>query len=114
MAPPAATIDTFDRDIDSDIDIDIDILPLERLAPDTDTPSSFAIPPRLTVQSVAKRRAASGTLIAGVAAPADVDAFKGRTSHVHKRMARRWDRTYTVLFISFERNITCSPLFPVL
>ena len=59
--------------------------------PETDT-SVFTIPDRLTIQSVAKRRAASGKLIAGVAASADVEAFKGRTQHLHKPKAKRWDR----------------------
>ena len=71
MAPPAA-IESF---------------------PETDT-STFTIPDRLTIQHIAKRRAASGKLVAGVAAVADVDAFKGRTQHLHKGKAKRWDRTY--------------------
>lgn len=77
MAPPAATVyESY-----------------ETLGAESDT-APFTIPDRLTVQSVAKRRAASGKLIAGVAAPADLDAFKGRTSHVHKGLAKRWDRGY--------------------
>ena len=47
---------------------------------------------RLTSHGVAKRRAAEGKLVAGVAALADVEAFKGRTAHLHKHEARRWDR----------------------
>lgn len=77
MAPPAATID-------------VEVLP------ETDT-STFTIPDRLTIQSVAKRRAASGQLIAGVAAPADLDQFKGRTSHRHKPNAKRWDRESSLI-----------------
>lgn len=73
MAPPAATVD------------------IHILGAESDT-APFAIPDRLTVQSVAKRRVASGKLIAGVAAPADLEAFKGRTSHGHKGVANRWDR----------------------
>jgi len=69
MAPPAA----------------IDVLP------ESDT-SVFTVPDRLTIQGVAKRRAAEGKLVAGVAALADVEAFKGRTSHLHKAKAKRWDR----------------------
>jgi aromatic amino acid aminotransferase I len=42
---------------------------------DNDT-LAFTIPDRLTVQTVAKRRAASAKLVAGVAAPADLNAFK--------------------------------------
>lgn len=58
MAPPAA----------------IESLSVE-VFPETDT-SAFTIPDRLTVEKVAKRRAASGILVAGVAAPADLDSFK--------------------------------------
>jgi len=69
MAPPAA----------------IEVLP------ESDT-STFTLPDRLTIQGVAKRRAAEGRLVAGVAAVADVERFKGRTVHSHKAKARRWDR----------------------
>lgn len=62
--------------------------------PETDT-STFTIPDRLTIQTVAKRRAASGKLVAGIAAPADFEAFKGRTQHLHKPSARRWDDRFT-------------------
>lgn len=51
-----------------------------------------SVPGRLTVQGIAKRRAAEGRLVAGVAALADVEGFKGRTAHLHKHKARRWDR----------------------
>ena len=64
------------------------------ILPESDT-STFTIPDRLTIQSVAKRRAASGKLIAGVAATADVEAFKGKTSHLHKAKAKRWDDRLT-------------------
>lgn len=53
--------------------------------------TTYTIPDRLTVQSVAKRRAASGKLVAGIAASADVAAFKGRTQHLHKPKARNWE-----------------------
>jgi len=53
-------------------------------------PSTFIIPDRLTIPTIAKRRAASGPLNAGVAAAADVEAFKGRTQHLHKPPAKRW------------------------
>lgn len=72
MAPPAA----------------IEVLP------ESDT-STFTIPDRLTIQSVAKRRAASGKLIAGAAAIADVESYKGRTHHLHKHNAKRWDHRLT-------------------
>lgn len=74
MAPPAA----------------IDVLP------ESDT-STFTLPDRLTIQGVAKRRAAEGRLVAGVAALADVDRFKGRSVHAHKPKARRWDREYCLI-----------------
>ncbi|KAK3719059.1 Aromatic/aminoadipate aminotransferase 1 [Vermiconidia calcicola] len=61
---------------------------------ETDT-STFTIPDRLTLQSVAKRRAASGKVNAGVAAAADVEAFKGATQHLHKPKAKRWDHRLT-------------------
>ena len=72
MAPPAA----------------IEVLP------ESDT-STFTIPDRLTIQSVAKRRAASGKLLAGVAAAANVGTFKGQTHHLHKSKAKRWDDRLT-------------------
>lgn len=62
-----------------------------QILPESDT-TTFTVPDRLTIQSVAKRRAAYGKLIAGVAAPADVDSFKGRTQHLHKELAHRWNR----------------------
>ena len=61
---------------------------------ETDT-STFTIPDRFTIEQVAKRRAASGKLNAGVAAVADIDAFKGRTQHLHKGNAKRWDHRLT-------------------
>ncbi|KAL1585930.1 hypothetical protein WHR41_04998 [Cladosporium halotolerans] len=73
MAPPAA----------------IDVLP------ESDT-STFTLPDRLTIQSVAKRRAAEGRLVAGVAAIADVDRFKGRNVHAHKSKAKRWDHRFSL------------------
>jgi len=63
--------------------------PIEVL-PETDT-STFTIPDRLTIQNVAKRRAASGKLVAGVAAMADIEAMKGRGLHAHKARAKKWD-----------------------
>ena len=63
--------------------IDVQVLP------ETDT-STFTIPDRLTIQSVAKRRAASGKLVAGVAAWAEIDVFKGK-GHGIKPLAKRWD-----------------------
>ena len=57
--------------------------------------STFTVPDRLTIQSVAKRRAASGRLLAGVAAAANVGTFKGLTHHLHKSKAKRWDDRLT-------------------
>lgn len=79
MAPPAATIDV-------------------EVYPESDV-STFTVPDRLTIQSVAKRRVASGKLVAGVAAPADVEQFKGRTSHAHKPKAKRWDREFHISYL---------------
>jgi aromatic amino acid aminotransferase I len=62
--------------------------------PESDT-STFTVPGRLTIQGVAKRRAAEGRLIAGVASVADVERFKGRTAHLHKAKARRWNCKWT-------------------
>ena len=61
--------------------------------PETDT-TTFTVPDPLRIQDIAKRRAASGKLIAGVAATADIDAFKGKTQHLHKPKAKRWDCMY--------------------
>ncbi|EME79304.1 uncharacterized protein MYCFIDRAFT_57678 [Pseudocercospora fijiensis CIRAD86] len=73
------------------------------ILPESDT-TAFTVIDRLTVQGVANRRAASGKLVAGVAAPADLELFKklawddeltrslkGRTCHKHKPVAKRWD-----------------------
>lgn len=54
--------------------------------------TGITIPNPLTIQGVQKRRAASGRLVAGVAAVADVETFKGLKQHSHKPSARRWDR----------------------
>ena len=61
--------------------------------PETDT-SPPIIPDRFTVQSIAKRRAASGKLVAGIGAAADVKQFKSRPTHLYKGKAKRWDRMY--------------------
>lgn len=53
--------------------------------------STFTVPDRLTIQAIAKRRAASGKLVAGAAAPANVETYKGRTRHINKTPAKRWD-----------------------
>lgn len=74
--------------------------------PETDT-TTFTIPDRLTIQSVAKRRAASGKLIAGVAAVADVEAFKGKTQHLHKPKSKRWDCTCSPLSWPCTQRPTC-------
>ena len=91
MAPPSA----------------IDVLP------ESDT-STFTLPDRLTIQGVAKRKAVEGRLIAGVAAVADIDRFKGRTVHAHKAKAKRWDRKCFFILItwinrSFDLFIVVEP-----
>lgn len=60
---------------------------------ETDT-TAVTLPEPLTISGIGKRRTAAGRLIAGVAAVSDVEAFKGHTSHLHKPLARRWDREY--------------------
>lgn len=61
---------------------------------ETDT-SALTIPNPLTVHGVAKRRSASGKLVAGTAAVADIDTFKGRAQHLHKPKAKRWDHRFS-------------------
>lgn len=70
------------------------------ILPETDT-TTFSIPDRLTIQNVAKRRAAAGRLVAGVAAVADFELFKGKTQHLHKQVAKRWDRKCDSFSFSF-------------
>ncbi|KXL41322.1 hypothetical protein M433DRAFT_148797 [Acidomyces richmondensis BFW] len=65
-----------------------------QVLPETDT-STFTIPDRLTIQNVAKRRAAAGKIKYGAAAPADVELYKGRGHHLHKNLAKRWDGRFT-------------------
>ena len=74
--------------------------------PETDT-TTFTIPDRLTIQDVAKRRAASGKLVAGVAAAADVDAYKGKTHHLHKPNAKRWDCTSFAFLEAWRFALPC-------
>lgn len=71
MSPPGA------------IDVDVQAI---------DDTTAVTIPNPLTLESVATRRAATGKLIAGVAAVANVDSFKGEKQHLHKPRAKRWDR----------------------
>ena len=66
--------------------------------PETDT-TTFTIPDRLTIERIAKRRAAAGKLVAGVAAVADFETFKGKTSHLHKPVAKRWYRKCGMYFV---------------
>ncbi|KAK5173961.1 Aromatic/aminoadipate aminotransferase 1, partial [Cryomyces antarcticus] len=56
----------------------------------TSDTSAIVIPDPLTINGVPGRRAKSGRLIAGTAAPANSDMFKGH-GHGHKPMAHRWD-----------------------
>ena len=57
---------------------------------DTDT-SAVTLPEPLTIRGIDKRRTAAGKLIAGVAAKADVNFYKGPIHHKHKPLAKRWD-----------------------
>ncbi|KAK8219762.1 Aromatic/aminoadipate aminotransferase 1 [Zalaria obscura] len=60
----------------------------------TDT-TTLTTPNPLTINGVDKRRAAYPKLAAGIAAVADVDSFKGRTQHLHKPKAHRWDHRFS-------------------
>jgi aromatic amino acid aminotransferase I len=57
-----------------------------------DDTTAVTIPNHLTLQDVSKRREANGRLVAGVAAVANVEQFKGEKQHLHKPRAKRWDR----------------------
>ena len=71
MSPPSA------------IDVDVQAI---------DDTTAVTIPNPLTLEDVSKRREATGKLIAGVAAVANVEQFKGEKQHSHKPKAKRWDR----------------------
>jgi aromatic amino acid aminotransferase I len=90
MVPPAATYSDSSDDFS-----------------DSSSVASFILPDPLTVQGVAKRRAAYGKLIAREAASADCEVYKGRTSHLHKPLAQRWDREWPTL----DRIRSCDDLF---
>lgn len=60
------------------------------LTAETDT-SAITIPSAITISGINKRRTAAGKLHAGVAAWADIEAFKGHSHHHHKKLAKRWD-----------------------
>lgn len=81
---------------------------------ETDT-TTFTIPDRLTIEQVAKRRAAYGSFNAGVAAAVDVELFKGRTHHSHKGKAKRWDRESSLLLLPLHRvsGLLTSPRRPL-
>ena len=64
------------------------------LEAEDDTTGVF-IPDVLTVDSVKALRGKSGKLVAGVAAKADIELFKGRGRHEKKAKAKRWDRRHT-------------------
>lgn len=68
MSPPAATLEAVD-----------DV-------------HAIQIPDPLTIEGIHARRAKLPKLKAGVAAPSDVEAFKGKGQHAHKPTASRWDR----------------------
>jgi aromatic amino acid aminotransferase I len=73
MAPPSA------------IDVDVQAI---------DDTTAITVPNPLTLDDVSARREATGKLIAGVAAVANVEQFKGEKHHLHKPKAKRWDRKY--------------------
>lgn len=53
---------------------------------------ALTFPDPLSLEGIASRRAKYPRLRAGVAAPSDVESFKGRGQHAHKSSAKRWDR----------------------
>jgi len=63
--------------------------------------SATTIPDPLTINGIEKRRKAAGRLIAGTAALADIELFKGRIRHQHKPLARRIDCKNLPIVMSF-------------
>lgn len=66
----------------------------------TDT-TAVTLPDPLTINGVEARRTKAGRLVAGVAAPADFELFKGLGSHGHKAMARDWEGGFFLFFLFF-------------
>ncbi|KAG9832491.1 aromatic amino acid aminotransferase 1, partial [Aureobasidium melanogenum] len=83
MSPPSA------------IDVDVQAI---------DDTTAITIPNPLTLDSVSSRRAATGKLIAGVAAVANVEQFKGEKQHLHKPKAKRWDHRLNIESSSRKGN----------
>ena len=57
-----------------------------------DDTTGVLIPDPLTVDSVRALRTKSGKLVAGTAAKADIELFKGTGRHGKKPKAKRWER----------------------
>lgn len=57
----------------------------------TDT-TGLTLPDPLTINNVEALRTKQGRLVAGVAAKADIELFKGIGRHTHKPKAKNWDR----------------------
>ena len=57
-----------------------------------DDTTGIVIPDVLTVDGVQALRTRAGKLVAGTAAKADIELFKGVGRHAHKPKAKRWDR----------------------
>jgi aromatic amino acid aminotransferase I len=55
----------------------------------TDTQGA-TLPNPLDINGVAPRRTKAGRMVAGVAAPVNVEGYKGYI-HSHKPLAKRWD-----------------------
>ncbi|KAK4985766.1 Aromatic/aminoadipate aminotransferase 1 [Elasticomyces elasticus] len=70
---------------------------------ESDTSALTALSP-LSLKGVSKRRAATGRLIAGVAAEANVESFKGATQHLHKPKAKTWDHHFSAESASRKGN----------
>lgn len=64
-----------------------------------DDTTAIILPNPLTLNSVEARRTKAGRLVAGVAAPADIELFKGLGHHSHKPLARRWEGRLALLLL---------------
>lgn len=71
----------------------------------TDT-SAVTLPDPLTIDAIQARRTAAGKLVAGTAAVADIELFKGRHEHAHKPPAKSWSREFP--YFDCARHLTKS------
>lgn len=100
MAPPCA----IDTEPVTDTETMLFSKPLTRTIVDgAPKNGSIEAEPPLTVENVGARRARAGRLVAGVAAPASSDMFKGR-AHVDKPKAKSWDHRLSTESLSRKGN----------